>query len=795
VLRTARVLLTAGLITAIGGIAIWRAVLYAGLHGKPVPSGWLAGWWLGAGLAIGELVTDGATGGGWLPPHAEALLILVAVVLLLTVWTTQYAQLRIRPHSRSLRAALLVGLVPAWLVLAFVLMWWRLLAPVDGWLPSDVDILDGLGVSGAHPPLLVHISAVLAGLPGADGSFAGLWWAVPLLWLLPLLLWTQRPGLPSLRRIVRAGLLGGVVAAIGLLAARIGVATVHSLGSATVDADAEFTWIVLVVTAAMIGTAAVVGARSATCGLLAAAIASGVVAVVGTFVAYVQLAIVGCLGPANALFARDCAVRPDFPFDLMVAWVGFVLGPATIVCLGVAAAARLIRPRPPTVEAPVRAPRRRAVAIIGTAVVLVAVAATVDTTLTTPVATVDTSTVFRSGPTPSARTRTLQVDAWDYFGGGDLIERIDTMGDTTLSNVLTHTGDVRPAVSAACAKVATLTNDASAYFPVPDARGQQIWAKIVDALDSATQACHHVRQAHDLNSFLAAYDDVQNAEGELDAFFGWMGPVGTAPGDAPVVTPLGDYQALTYHQVTYRFTPADLTVRQAGLGERVATLDAEVCIAGLPPNTTFGGTHPAAQLWRLVFPDGTQVAPDQTAPASDVDVPLYSQGSKGEFSHVNDCVAGVIPFDIPATEHGDPQRVVLVSRTAAVTLSWSVPRSTPGDVRLLGTPQQTTGSGPGWAAVTGYSVDYAGQHGRIANIIVRTCGSDIPTAGPSWTLLLADGVSVQPALSAADESTDGECRSGRIQFDIPAGDRSDPVEIPYNSSADNLFWQLLPPTQ
>lgn len=796
-LRTARVLLTAGLITAIGGIAIWRAVLYASLHGKPVPSGWLAGWWLAAGLAVGELVTDGAMGGGWLPPHPEALLILVAVVLLLTAWTTQYAQLRIRQHSRSLRAAMLVGLVPAWLVLAFVLTWWRLLAPVNGWLPSNMTILDEPGMSTAHPPLLVRISAVIASLPGADGSFAGLWWAIPLLWLLPLVLWTQRPRLPSLQRIVRAGLVGGLVAAMGLLAARIGVATVLSWGNSTVDADAEFTWVVLVVTAAMLGTAAVVGATSATCALLAATIASGVVAVVGTFVAFVQLTIGGCLGPANALFVRDCAIRPDFPFGLMTSWVGYVLGPATIVCLGVAAIAHMIRRHPSTVDNPARAPRRRAVAIIVTATVLVTVAATVDTTFTTPAATVNSAAVVRQGPTPTAQTRTRQVEAWDYYGGRDLAKRIYTMGDTTLSNVLADTSDVRPAVSSACARLATLTKDADDYLPVPVARGQRIWANAVNGLDSAAQACHRVTQANDLNSFLAAYDDVQNAETELDALAGWMGPVGTAPGEAPVVTALGEYQPLTYQRVTYRFTPANLAIRQTDPAERVATLDVEVCIAGLPPNTKFAGAHPGEQLWRLVFPDGTQVASDQTAPAGDFDAPLYPPGTEGKFSDVNDCIAGMIPFDIPATEHGDPRRVVLVSRSAAATLTWSVPRTTTGDVDILGTPQQVSGGGPGWAAVTGYSVDSASRNGTITNITVRTCASDIPTtaAGSSWTLLLADGVSLQPVRSAADDSMNGECRSGTIPFDTPAGDKSDPVEIQNNSSAGNLFWRLLPPTQ
>jgi hypothetical protein len=68
-------LLTAGLIITIGGVTVWRAVLYAFVHDRTAPSGWLAGLWLGIGLAVGELANRGATGGGWLLPYPETLLV------------------------------------------------------------------------------------------------------------------------------------------------------------------------------------------------------------------------------------------------------------------------------------------------------------------------------------------------------------------------------------------------------------------------------------------------------------------------------------------------------------------------------------------------------------------------------------------------------------------------------------------------------------------------------------------------------------------------------------------------
>ena len=788
-LGTARVLLTAGLITAIGGIGIWRAVLYAHLRGGPQPVGWVAGWWLGAGLAVGELVIHGSRGGGWLPPHPEALLIPIAVVIVLTAWTTEYARLRVRPHSSSLGAAMTVGLVPPWLVLAFGLTWWRFLMPLEGWLPSSTAVLDGLGLPGAHSPLLVRIGSVITFLPGASTTFGGLWWAVPLLWLLPLVLWTQRAGLPGLSRIMRAGLIGGLAAGGGVLAARIGVATVHGLGNPAVDGSVEFTWVVLVVTAAMLGTAAVVGAMPSDYPLLAAAIASGITAVVGMVVAYLQLSVGGCLGAANALFQSHCAARPGFPFSQLVSWSGYLLGSATIACLGIAMLASAFRRGATTASVSVGIPRRRTVAVIISAAVVITTASTIDSTFVTPTTEAGPSYV-RPAPTPSPRTRGIQVDAWLYYGGGDLAERIDLMGDTTMADVVnrgTDASDVQRDLSSVCARLSALTKDADDYLPVPVAAGQRFWAAATDALRSAATACHRATAAHDLNAFLAAYDDVQNAETEIDALAAWTGPVGTAPGMTPVIATFGEHQQLAFSGVTYRFTPANLAIRQTGPTTRVATLDVAVCIAGLPPNTTFAADHPPAQLWRLVFADGTQIAADPSVSLSNE--PLFPPPSQGEFSEVNDCVAGVIPFVIPATEHGDPQRVMVAPRSVSQKLVWNVPRQPSHTTDILGTPERTANSGPAWIAVTGYAAHRAGAQRRTAHVTVQTCGIPTTTAG-SWALLLADGATVSPA--AAHPAGD-DCHDSTITFDL--ADKSDPVEIQYNAATIDLFWQLAPPSQ
>lgn len=709
---------TAAVVVAIAGVSLWRAARYAQARGTRSPSGWGTGFWLGAGLAVGELVVGGVLGGGWLPPHPEALAILIAVVMLLVAWTAEYVRLSSR--------AMVVALVPPWLALAFVVMWWRLLTPVDGLLASNTTVLSGLGVSTTHPPLLAGITATLVSLPGADTSFGGLWWALPLLWLVPLVRW--EPLGP--RRIVRASLIGGLAGAAALYVARIGIA-----GEA-----AELSLLVVVITAAMLGTAAVVGARSAAYPLLTASIAS-----------------------AGAALVATLCVSPVFPFSLLEFSTGYVFGPAAIACLGAAGLGHAVRARH-DVRAPATVRRPRTVVAIVACVTIALLA--VDTVHGTaearrPV----TASVVRAAPAPSARTLELQVDAWIRFGGGNLVERIDAMGDTTFQHAITEAGstsDPSVPLSAACARLGSLTGDADRVFQVPIAEGRQIWARIIDSLHSAASACDRVRRRHDLTSFLAADDDVQNAESEVDALLGWIGPVGVPPGTRPTVLSLGEYQSLVHQGVTYRFTAANVAVRPDG----TAAVTVAVCLAGAPPNVTIVGGPPGAQSWRLVFPDGTRVAP---AKPRDLDGPLYPPGNAA-FSTTGDCAAGLIPFDLPATEHGAPAEVEF-AHTAEPVLAWHV---TSHDTDTLGSAKEIPG---GTVAATGYSVRQ-----RVATVTV-TCTADRPA---TWSLLLADGATVASKASG--------CR-GPIRFDLPVSDRTDPVEIDYSSGATNLTWLMTPPAQ
>src|SRR5438045_2435888 len=109
--------LTAALVVGIAGYSLWRAVIYAILTGRPVPSGWRAGLWLGIGMAVGGVVTFRTAGVGFLPPNPGVLLAFVVGGPVFAWWLVQCAELWIRGcRGRSLRSVLLLNLVAGLLV-------------------------------------------------------------------------------------------------------------------------------------------------------------------------------------------------------------------------------------------------------------------------------------------------------------------------------------------------------------------------------------------------------------------------------------------------------------------------------------------------------------------------------------------------------------------------------------------------------------------------------------------------------------------------------------------------------
>ncbi|MFH9352848.1 M48 family metallopeptidase [Kitasatospora sp. NPDC017646] len=379
----AKAVLIAALVVGIGGVALWRAVVYAVLTGRPTPPPWPVGLWLGAGLIAAELLGPRAAWNHWWPNHPEALLILAAALVLAMTWTAQNAQWWIASwRGRSLRPVMAVGLAAASLALACVLYWWYAQGEVltDGWPFTTAGLLGSYGMPGlppAHISPLLEVVAVVGVLPGTDNEAHSLWWAEVLLWILPLLaLALHRPGrrakwlaevlpgaadtqpntdvpsgsdappppppslavppnaaaLPGPGRLLVSGVAGGLLCWAALAAAK---AHMHTPRPAAVRMTGPFQitylmWPILVICAAMALTAVIVAAVTRAAWLLAGLVAAGVAGLIGMVGTFLLMSADGCLGPFNVM-TNTCGWRPGAVWTLVEIEAAYTLTLGTLV--------------------------------------------------------------------------------------------------------------------------------------------------------------------------------------------------------------------------------------------------------------------------------------------------------------------------------------------------------------------------------------------------------------------------------------------------------------------------------
>ncbi|MGW5615521.1 M48 family metalloprotease [Streptomyces sp. NPDC003877] len=372
-----KAVLVAGLVVGIGGVALWRAVLYALLSGRPVPSGWSVGLWLGLGVVVGELTGPRAAMNQWLPAHPEALLILVAALVLVMTWTAQNAEWWLRAwRGRSPGPVMLAGLAVPALAYASVLYWWWFLGEVltDGWPFTTAGVLASYNLPGLPPPpsdigLLWHVVAVVGLMPGTLSGAGSLWWAQVLLWALPLLAlvvvarsgagssggssggsggerprWLPHtlPGAGAMAsasapygpgRLLAAGLAGGVVCSAGLAVMRAQLRTTD-LGTVGMTGPLRLAHImgpVLVICTAMALTAAVVAALTDFSWLTAGLVAAGISALLGVGAAYAMAWAHASAGPDTVSWSlsRDVHLPYAVALGTLVAGLAAFVGRGT----------------------------------------------------------------------------------------------------------------------------------------------------------------------------------------------------------------------------------------------------------------------------------------------------------------------------------------------------------------------------------------------------------------------------------------------------------------------------------
>ncbi|MEV7656287.1 M56 family metallopeptidase [Streptomyces anulatus] len=532
-LLPAKAMLVSGLVGGIGGVALWRAVLYALLTGRSAPSGWHVGLWLGFGIALGELIGPGAGGNRWLPTHPEALLILVASLVLVMTWTAQNAEWWIRSwRGRSLGPAMALGVVASSLALATVLYWWYSWAEdlTQGWPYSAAGVLSTYGMPGVPPPHigpLLEVIAVVGWFPGSDGALQSLWWAPVLLWVLPLLALTiQKPARPAKwlvralpapatqlapralgpGRLLAAGLAGGVVCWAGLAMA---LAHLNTPNPAAVRMTGPFQlvhmwWPILVICCAMALTAACVAAVMDSAWLLAGLVSAGTTALLGAGGAYLLMRTDGCLGPFNTR-TNMCRWWPDVVASTLVEFgLALILSFGTLAA-GLAAFAgrgvgllwrRLGRTRQqqaarPTTKQPPRRMWRRGAHVVAVVVMVTALGATaLAIDMSDPPHRSDQRpevVLEQSRPTPSASMARIQGNAWAVLGGLHHIKALSA-AEKDFYTAFAPGGSIG-ALNLACGEVSRAVKQAKVYFTVPSPTGQQVWSGMLTRFQHLATTC------------------------------------------------------------------------------------------------------------------------------------------------------------------------------------------------------------------------------------------------------------------------------------------------------------------
>lgn len=762
-------LAVSALVIGIGGVALWRSVARAVVEGGVVPSGWRVGLWSGLGLAVGELAQNGVSDSRWLPPHPEAVLILVAVTSLLMAWTAQCAELRIRAfRGRRLTTAMIFGLVTPWLALAFVLGYWNSVQLVDGWRFSAPAFLTLLGVTSPHPALLLRWVVFLPVLPGADRTFTGFWWALPLLWLYPLVRWTAvgpvstppwltrskpQPTVSALdrpvpRHVAGGCLVGGFLCCVGLLGAAWGVGTVGPRTNTDIDLAADLMWNVLVIITAMAIAAVVAAASDRPYFLLRALIAAGLTGMFGVIAACLLAAVDGCVGPFNVFEAHTCAIRPAEQLPVASEWLRYTVIDGLLVSAALAPVARAVstlvrgnrsrNPPAPIADSPGKrgvAARRLAVGIVAVATTAAVTAETADRRSTGSTGSSGAVVVRYKNPAPpSPTTRRLQVWAWTYYGGGDVLHEFSSADQAMLDvldkasaslDLLKNTSEWKAAVGPSCLQVYVVADKSTGYFLVPAPEGERMWAGYLDRLNDAVTACQRLeRTGSRTDGLIAVTDDLNDALSELDDLVAWIertldisGPTTTPPSEATEtwlgtsLIAIGAGNPLTMAVSDYELHPVAVNAEHVPVADRIATFRVRTCVKGTRATKTPRVAVPTWASWHVILADGSSADPVRAWSQRDFGEPLYPNDSHQRLSP-GECRTGLIPFDIPASTTADPVEIAYSAKGASPY--WRVPRpdrsTVPGDT--IGRPltaDRLKAALVGAGDLRGYTVDASGD--------------------------------------------------------------------------------------
>lgn len=503
----ALLLVPSALVAGVVGIALWRAVVHSVLTSRAAPSGARVGMWLGFGLAAGELVMDRVAVTEWLPPHPELLVLLVLAGVAVTWWISECAHLW-ATAGRPARPAMAAVLGAAWLALASWFVWWQSSGTIHALLGLLIDtsqvrdvLQAGMGEPAAgQAPVVSALASVLSMMAGLYDPALTLP-AVSALWIVPLLAWTVREApVPPLRRALLPGLAGGALAG----AAVVGLQAYQHTRLPVPQGSGPFfvltyqMWVLAAVVLGSVVSALVAALWAGRYRLLVALIGAETAVVTGLALALTAMSVDGCVEPLRMTTERTCRVHfamSGFVWQYTLVPAVVAAAVAAVVFAGVVSAFRRTPALLPRASGAL-APRRRAVAVLCVAAIVISGAGIVLWSQRHREANEVEAAELLSPPAAmavSARTHAAQLYAWKRYGGKELNQRLlNTLKRHTelLSELGSGTGtvDVSP-LRPTCAEFGQIARDAERYFRIPDAAAQQHWSRYIELAKQGSTHC------------------------------------------------------------------------------------------------------------------------------------------------------------------------------------------------------------------------------------------------------------------------------------------------------------------
>jgi Zn-dependent protease with chaperone function len=556
--RALVVWLTAAMVAGFVGISAWRAVTYAVLTSRVVPSGLRAGLWLGTGFVVGEFVTNKTSLSELLPAQPAVLLLPVLAGAVITWWITECAHLWVTAwRGRTLRPIMLLAVVTVWLAFGSAMMWWDSwsLFYAHGWPFSTSEIRQLLdanfpGPDGGHSQTVAAIAVLRwAVLSLISPSFGLTGWAATALWVFPVLAYTtraattkpnwidraqagastpQRDRLPPLRLVLLTGATGGLACWAAVVAV---MAYLHP-GQPRADQSLERyeliyqAWTLTALVATTTATAAVMSIRAQRFRLPATFIAAHLAALIGVAGTFIFVATDGCLGPLNTV-AHTCQWSPKAGWLTVETHLPLVLVLTTITSAVVALVTAAIRKQPRDKPIKTESIPRKSRTVVVTALVAFALALTTVVEAPRAVRPSADSSPDGLGPfrtvttTPSPDIRGLQVFSWELYGGGKLIDGLVDAFDRLQIAVVDasqgpHAGTIEQSVfDPICADFQQRVQQAEAYFRIPDPRAQALWEQIVTQTKTGSRHCQQSFDSGGNTLFLRALDEIIDAVSQV----------------------------------------------------------------------------------------------------------------------------------------------------------------------------------------------------------------------------------------------------------------------------------------